>query len=118
MLGGDRRIVHDAESLDRDVMSYRVEQSCLLDFAAALLALDWWIFYAPRDGAEPEARAAEIFAESVQTDEDAGVITPPPVPPARNRDESTPPPSPKGLIPRRSIHHDAVWLIHYNLRPV
>ena len=23
-----------------------------------------------------------------------------------------------GLIPRRSIHHDAVWLIHYDFRPV
>ena len=103
MLGDDRRIVHDAESLDRDVMSYRVGAELsgwILFFAAALLALDWWIsnkFYAPRDGAEPEARAAEIFAESVQTDEDAGVITPPPVPPARNRDESTPPPLPEGI---------------------
>ena len=103
MLGADRRIVLDAESLDRDVMNYRVGAELsgwILLLAVVLLALDWWIsnrFYAPREGAEPEAGAAEIFAESVQADGDAGAITPPPVPSPRAKEASIPPPLPVGI---------------------
>ena len=103
MLGADRRIVLDTESLDRDVMNYRVGAELsgwILLLAAALLALDWWIsnrFYASREGAEPEAGAAEIFAESVQADGDAGDIPPPPVPSPRTEEESMPPPLPVGM---------------------
>ena len=103
MLGVDRRIVLDTESLDRDVMNYRVGAE-LSDWffllAAGLLALDWWMsnrFYAPREGAEPEAGAAEIFAESIQADGDAGDIPPPPVPLSKSNEESMPPPLPTGI---------------------
>ncbi|HBU38006.1 MAG TPA: hypothetical protein DEB70_09395 [Planctomycetaceae bacterium] len=103
ILGADRRIVLDTESLDRDVMNYRVGAELsgwILLLAAVLLALDWWIsnrFYAPREGAEPEAGAAEIFAESVHADGDAGAIPPPPVPSPRAEEESMPPPLPVGM---------------------
>ena len=105
MLGVDRRIVLDTESLDRDVMNYRVGAELSGWFfllAAGLLALDWWMsnrFYAPREGAEPEAGAAEIFAESVQTDGDAGDIPPPPVPLSKSNEESMPPSLPTGIGP-------------------
>jgi hypothetical protein len=104
MLGVDRRIVLDTESLDRDVMNYRVGAELSEWFfllAAGLLALDWWIsnrFYAPRDGAEPEAGAAEIFVESVQANGGVGAIPPPPVP-LRSNEESMPPPLPTGIGP-------------------
>ena len=103
MLGVDRRIVLDTESLDRDVMNYRVGAELSGWFfllAAGLLALDWWMsnrFYAPREGAEPEAGAAEIFAESIQADGDAGDIPPPPVPLSKSNEESMPPPLPTGI---------------------
>ena len=103
MLGVDRRIVLDTESLDRDVMNYRVGAELSGWFfllAAGLLALDWWMsnrFYAPRGGAEPEAGAAEIFAESIQADGDAGDIPPPPVPLSKSNEESMPPPLPTGI---------------------
>ena len=102
MLGVDHRIVLDTESLDRDVMNYRVGAELsgwVFLLAAGLLALDWWMsnrFYAPREGAEPEAGAAEIFVESVQADGDAGAIPPPPVP-LRSNEESVPPPLPTGI---------------------
>ena len=105
MLGVDRRIVLDTESLDRDVMNYRVGAELsgwLFLLAAGLLALDWWMsnrFYAPREGAEPEVGAAEIFAESVQADGDAGDIPPPPVPLSKSNEESMPPPLPTGISP-------------------
>ena len=105
MLGVDRRIVLDTESLDRDVMNYRVGAELsgwLFLLAAGLLALDWWMsnrFYAPREGAEPEAGAAEIFAESVQVDGDAGDIPPPPVPLSKSNEESMPPPLPAEIGP-------------------
>ena len=105
MLGVDRRIVLDTESLDRDVMNYRVGAELsgwLFLLAAGLLALDWWMsnrFYAPREGAEPEVGAAEIFAESVQADGDAGDIPPPPVPLSKSNEESMPPPLPTGIGP-------------------
>ncbi len=103
MLGVDRRIVLDTESLDRDVMNYRVGAELSGWFfllAAGLLALDWWMsnrFYAPREGAEPEAGAAEIFVESIQADGDAGDIPPPPVPLSKSNEESMPPPLPTGI---------------------
>ena len=103
MLGVDRRIVLDTESLDRDVMNYRVGAELsgwLFLLAAALLVLDWWMsnrFYAPREGAEPEVGAAEIFAESIQADGDAGDIPPPPVPLSKSNEESMPPPLPTGI---------------------
>lgn len=105
MLGVDRRIVLDTESLDRDVMNYRVGAELsgwLFLLAAGLLALDWWMsnrFYAPREGAEPEVGAAEIFAESVQADGDAGDIPPPPVPLSKSNEESMPPFLPTGIGP-------------------
>ena len=105
MLGVDRRIVLDTESLDRDVMNYRVGAELsgwLFLLAAGLLALDWWMsnrFYAPREGAEPEVGAAEIFAESVQADGDAGDIPPPPVPLSKSNEESMPPSLPTGIGP-------------------
>ncbi|MBT6459104.1 MAG: hypothetical protein HOK57_04700, partial [Planctomycetaceae bacterium] len=37
-------------------------------------------FYAPRVGADPEAGAAEVFAESIDAMEEAESIAPPPVP--------------------------------------
>ena len=103
MLGVDRRIVLDTESLDRDVMNYRVGAELsgwVFLLAAGLLALDWWMsnrFYAPREGAEPEAGAAEIFVESIQADGDAGDIPPPPVPLSKSNEESMPPPLPTGI---------------------
>ena len=105
MLGVDRRIVLDTESLDRDVMNYRVGAELSGWFfllAAGLLALDWWMsnrFYAPREGAEPEVGAAEIFVESVQADGDAGDIPPPPVPLSKSNEESMPPSLPTGIGP-------------------
>ena len=102
MLGVDRQIVLDTESLDRDVMNYRVGAELsgwVFLLAAGLLALDWGMsnkFYAPREGAEPEAGAAEIFVESVQTDRDAEAIPPPPVP-LRSNEESVPPPLSTGI---------------------
>ncbi len=105
MLGVDRRIVLDTESLDRDVMNYRVGAELsgwLFLLAAGLLAFDWWMsnrFYAPREGAEPEVGAAEIFAESVQADGDAGDIPPPPVPLSKSNEESMPPFLPTGIGP-------------------
>jgi len=101
MIGVDRRIVLDTESLDRDVMNYRVGAELsgwVFLLVAGLLALDWWMsnrFYAPREGAEPEAGAAETFAESVQADGGAGAILPPPVP-VRSDEENIPPPLPTG----------------------
>ena len=105
MLGVNRRIVLDTESLDRDVMNYRVGAELsgwLFLLAAGLLALDWWMsnrFYAPREGAEPEAGAAEIFAESIQADGDAGDIPPPPVPLSKSNEESMSPHLPTGISP-------------------
>ncbi|MBT6054900.1 MAG: VWA domain-containing protein [Planctomycetaceae bacterium] len=86
LLGANRRIVRDAESLGRDVMNYRVgAELCNWIFliAAVLLALDWWAsnrFYAPRVGADPEAGAAEVFAESIDAMGEAESTPPPPVP--------------------------------------
>ena len=83
-------------------MNYRVGAELsgwVFLLAAGLLALDWWMsnkFYAPREGAEPEAGAAEIFVESVQTDGDAEAIPPPPVP-LRSNEESIPPPLSTGI---------------------
>ena len=106
LLGVNRRIVRDVESLDRDVMNHRVGAelcSWIFFLAAVLLALDWWVsnrFYAPRVGADPEAGAAEVFAESIDAKEEAEAIPPPPVPSAgiiEGQVEKMPPPIPSGF---------------------
>ncbi len=98
--------MRDAESLDRDVMNYRVgAELCNWIFliAAALLALDWWAsnrFYAPRVGADPEVGAAEVFAESIDAMGEAESMPPPPVPAKgiiEEQVEKTPPPIPSGF---------------------
>ena len=89
-LGPNHRLVADIDSLVRDVTRERVGvelSGWLLMLAAGFLAFDWVLanrFYASRSGADPEAGAAEVFAESLAEasgSEGAGTaVLPPPVP--------------------------------------
>jgi hypothetical protein len=89
-LGPNHRLVADIDSLVRDVTRERVGvelSGWLLMLAAGFLAFDWVLanrFYASRSGADPEAGAAEVFAESLAEasgSKGAGTtVLPPPVP--------------------------------------
>ncbi len=86
VFGPGRRVVSDVDSLERDVSLERVGTEMsgwLLLFAAATLAVDWGLanrFYAPREGADPEATAAANFAEGLRAAPDLPAVSPPPVP--------------------------------------
>ena len=90
-LGTNHLIVDDIDSLVRDVTRERVGvelSGWVLLLAAFLLAIDWVLanrFYTSRLGADPEAGAAEIFAENLaRTTEGVSnqiALLPPPVPP-------------------------------------
>lgn len=96
VLGAGHRVVADIESLQRDVALERVGTELsgwLLLLAAAVLAADWGLanrFYAPREGADPEATAAVNFAESLETAGAPANVRPPPVP--RSDIQTTQPP--------------------------
>lgn len=101
-LGSNRRLVTDVDSLVRDVTRERIGfelSGWLLTLATALIILDWVLsnrFYASRSGANPEAGAAEIFAEGLAqaSDRPTNELTssPPPVPTRPLR--TSPPPLP------------------------
>ena len=99
VLGAGHRVVADIESLQRDVALERVGTELsgwLLLLAAAVLAADWGLanrFYAPREGADPEATAAVSFAESLEQAGPPVDVQPPPVPRGA-RPATQPPPLP------------------------
>ena len=103
MIGVDRRIVLDTESLDRDVMNYRVGAELsgwVFLLVAGLLALDWWMSngFMRSQGAEPEAGAAETFVE-VFKQMGRGHLTPPV--PVRSDEKYT-----------SSTYRDWLWMEH------
>jgi len=105
VLGAGHRVVADIESLQRDVALERVGTELsgwLLLLAAAVLAADWGLanrFYAPREGADPEATAAVSFAESLEHAGPPVDIQPPPVPRSASPATQPPPLPPEFSLP-------------------